>query len=97
MERQSVVSFGGYEGGLNGISFGSTNKGTLDLSKSELLKDLKTEYSFTASESSLNCADGCQNLLALGGFEEVIRLFDVHKKKDLGDLVGEHEGTITAL
>jgi hypothetical protein len=29
-------------------------------------------------------------MLALGGYNEVIRLFDVQKKKDLGDLVGEH-------
>jgi hypothetical protein len=36
-------------------------------------------------------------MLALGGYNEIIRLFDVHKKKDLGDLVGEHEGSITAL
>jgi len=35
--------------------------------------------------------------MALGGYDEVIRLFDVQKKKDLGDLVGDHNGTITAL
>ena len=42
-------------------------------------------------------ADGNKNLMAIGGFDEVIRLFDVAKKKDLGDLVGEHHGTITSL
>jgi len=35
--------------------------------------------------------------MALGGFSEVIRLFDINKNKDLGDLMGEHNGTITAL
>lgn len=41
--------------------------------------------------------DAKQNLLALGGYDEVIRLFDVAKKKDLGSLLGAHTGTITAL
>jgi hypothetical protein len=45
----------------------------------------------------VTCAEGSQNLLALAGFDEVIRLFDVYRKKDLGDLVGEHEGTITSI
>jgi len=36
-------------------------------------------------------------LLALGGYDEVIRLFDISRKKDLGSLVGMHTGTITAL
>ena len=58
---------------------------------------MQTEYSFNAAEGSIVCADGNQNLMALGGYDEVIRLFDVAKKKDLGDLVGEHHGTITAL
>jgi len=35
--------------------------------------------------------------MALGGFNEVIRLFDVAKKKDLGELMGDHNGTITCL
>ena len=61
------------------------------------LKDLQTEYSFGATEGSILCADGNKNLMALGGFDEVIRLFDVAKKKDLGDLVGEHSGSITSL
>ena len=38
-----------------------------------------------------------QNLLALGGFNEIIRLFDVSKKKDLGELMGDHNGTISAI
>jgi WD40 repeat protein len=37
------------------------------------------------------------NMMALGGFSEVIRLFDVRKKKDLGELAGEHSGSITCL
>ena len=36
-------------------------------------------------------------MMALGGYSEMIRLFDVRKKKDLGELAGEHSGTITCL
>jgi hypothetical protein len=52
-----------------------------------------------ASSSSINTVDGNKKLVALGGFEEVIRLFDVSKKKDLGSLMGSgsHEGTITSI
>ena len=101
MDRQCVITVGGYEGTLNGMSLGSYTpvdrvKGKVrDLSKE--LKEPATEYSFTASQNSITCADGCQNLLAVGGYDEVIRLFDVYKKKDLGDLMGVHEGTITSL
>ena len=38
-------------------------------------------------------------MLAVGGFEEVISLFDVSKKVDRGQLMGSnsHQGSITAL
>jgi len=103
MERQCVISVCGYEGGLSGLSLGdftATDRagGKLkDLSVSENLKEPVTEYAFTATQGSIKCVDGSHNLMALGGFDEVIRLFDVYKKKDLGDLMGEHQGTITAL
>ena len=51
----------------------------------------------SVTEGSIQSADGSHNLMALGGFSEVIRLFDIEKKKDLGDLMGDHNGTITAL
>ena len=89
--RCTVVSLGGYEGGLLGLSLQKGPDGKLDL------KDLQTEYAFNATEGSILCAEACQGLMALGGYDEVIRLFDVQKKKDLGDLVGDHNGTITAL
>ena len=85
------MSLGGYEGGLLGLSFKKGADGKLDI------RDPQTEYAFNATEGSILCAEGCEGLMALGGFDEVIRLFDVHKKKDLGDLVGDHNGSITAL
>mmetsp|Transcript_36990 Transcript_36990/g.56683 ORF Transcript_36990/g.56683 Transcript_36990/m.56683 type:complete len:239 (+) Transcript_36990:25-741(+) len=100
MEKQSVVSICGYEGGLNGLSFGRFKPGTstiTDLSQPEALKQPAQEFAFTAAQASIMSADGAQNLLALGGYEEVIRIFDVKAKKDYGDLMGEHTGSITAL
>ena len=64
------MSFGAY-GPLERI------KGkTKDLSKE--LKEPATEYSFIASQGPITCAEGSQNILALGGYDEVIRLFDVY-------------------
>lgn len=39
---------------------------------------------------------GNNNLLALGGYSEVIKLYDLKTKKEKGELM-EHEGTITYL
>jgi protein MAK11 len=52
---------------------------------------------FQASEASLTCATAKGNLLALGGNEEVVKLFDLKTKKSCGDLSGEHTGPITCL
>ena len=90
IENSVVVSTCTYEGGLLGLSLGQVD-GKYDY------KDITTEYSFTACEGSIQCAVASQNYLALGGFDEVIRLFDVNKKKDLGELMGDHNGTITCL
>jgi protein MAK11 len=40
--------------------------------------------------------DGNKNLLALGGYSEIIKLYDVRTKKEKGELM-EHTGSITAL
>ena len=39
---------------------------------------------------------GNGKLLALGGFSEIIKLYDVKNKKEQGELM-EHHGSITAL
>lgn len=90
MERDNILSVCTYEGGLLGLSIGGSKE-------KKDLKDVQTEYSMTVTEGSIQSADGSHNLMALGGFSEVIRLFDIEKKKDLGDLMGDHNGTITAL
>ena len=40
--------------------------------------------------------DGNNYMLALGGFDEVIKLYDLRTKKEKGELI-EHTGSITFL
>ena len=89
--RPCVISVCTYDGGLLGVSLKKDDNGNFDY------KDILTEYNFTATEGSISSISSAQNLLTLGGFNEVVRLFDVKRKKDLGDLMGDHSGTITCL
>jgi protein MAK11 len=89
--RPCVISVCTYLGGLLGVSLTKDADGNYDY------KDVVTEYNFTACDGSIQCATASQNLLTLGGFNEVVRLFDVRRKRDLGDLMGDHNGTITCL
>ena len=93
MERDSVISVCSYEGGLLGLSLNERG----EEGGSYTYKDIQTEYAFSATNGSIQCIDGSMNLLALGGYSEVIRLFDVKKNKDLGELMGEQHNTITCL
>ena len=52
--------------------------------------DLTQEFAFLASDAALTCSTTHKNLLALGGKEEVIKLFNLKTKKSCGDLSGEH-------
>lgn len=85
-EEKYIVSCGNYEGGLLGLSFKEFND----------LSDLHTEYAFTATDGSINAIAGNNHILALGGFAEVIKLYDLITKKEKGELM-EHTGSITHL
>jgi WD40 repeat protein len=91
ISRPCLISIGTYEGHLVGISLDKQPDGKFNYN------DIVTEYNFTATEGSVNSACASGNLLILGGFNEVVRLFDAKKKKDLGDLMGDHNGSITSL
>lgn len=94
-----VVSCGNYEGGLLGLSFNSFD---------QMQEELATEYAFSATQvvsltnihftlqGSINAIAGNNNLLALGGFSEMIKLYDLRTKKEKGELM-EHTGSITHL
>jgi protein MAK11 len=57
---------------------------------------MTTEYAFSATESSINAMAGSNGLRALGGFSEIIKLYDLRMKKERGELM-EHTGSITYL
>lgn len=60
--------------------------------------DIKQQFAFAASESSLSCMTSEGNLLAVAGSEEVIKIFNLKNKVSNGELSGEvHVSTITAL
>ena len=45
----------------------------------------------------MNCAATRGNVLAVGGTEEIIRLYDLSIKKSCGELSGEHKSSITCI
>ena len=63
------------------------------------LKSITKEFQLQVSSSSLQCIGGAANLLATGGYEEIISLYDVSRKEDKGLLMGSssHQGSITCL
>lgn len=56
----------------------------------------KNKFAFKAMEGSIRCLSNNGHYLALGGYEEVIKLFNIRKYVEVGELV-DHEGTITCL
>ncbi|CDW90039.1 p21-activated protein kinase-interacting protein 1-like [Stylonychia lemnae] len=92
-----IISIGNYEGGLLGLSFTDFD---------QIQEGVETEYAFnsiqvsnislTILQGSINAMDGNKKLLALGGYQEIIKLYDVSTKKEKGELM-EHQGSITCL
>ena len=80
------MSAGTYEGGLLGLSFKQFDQ----------IEEMQTEYAFSATQGSINAMAGNNYLLALGGFSEIIKLYDLRTKKEKGELM-EHTGSITYL
>eukprot|EP00347_Sterkiella_histriomuscorum_P008517 403344799 len=97
-DEKYIISIGNYEGGLLGLSFNDPE---------DVQDELETEFAFNSIQvfiyrfniliqGSINAIDGNRNLLALGGYQEIIKLYDVKTKKEKGELM-EHTGSITAL
>ena len=81
-----------YEGGLLSVSnrTPSTEKNWLDK------ECFTTQLGFRASEGALNTVSGSGSLIAVGGTQEVIHLYDTATKRSCGELYG-HQGAITSL
>ena len=89
-----LVSFATYEGGLLGLSADSSTEMISEAGSAQM----KQEFAFAASDTSLSCIAAEGNLMAVAGNEEVIKLFDLKGKVSCGEFCGEvHQSTITAL
>ena len=86
-----IATFTNYEGGI--LGFSASSPADFITPKN----DLKQEFAFTASDQALTCSTTRGNLLAIGGTEEVVKMFDLKTKKSCGDLSGEHTSSITCL
>jgi len=80
----SLIAFANYDGGLCGFS---APKESLMCSSNT---PVKQEFHFQVSNASLTCSVAKDNLLAVSGHEEVIKLYDLKTKKSIGDLAGVH-------
>jgi protein MAK11 len=86
-KNRYIISMVNYEGGLTGL----VNK-TSEIAET---KDFKTDFSFKASDNSLNCVSGSGHLLAVGGSSEIVQLYNLRTKLECGDLYG-HTGSVTS-
>lgn len=55
-----------------------------------------SKFAFRAAEGSIRCMDNSHRYLAVGGYEETIKIFDLKKLIEVGEMV-DHKGTITCL
>lgn len=56
----------------------------------------RSKFAFKAAEGSIRCIANSDKFLAIGGYEEVIKIFNIKKYLEVGELV-DHKGTITCL
>ena len=96
-----LVSAGSYDGNLVGISVRYDPE--LEYNPDLEVGDQgfngyysKTKYAFKTFEGSIRTMANNGKYLAIGGFEEIIKLYDLHKQLEVGELV-DHKGTITQL
>lgn len=84
-----LVVAGSYDGGLVGWEAQSDG-------------DLKLVFAYTSHEGSVRSLDIIQTgqkagaILASGGIDEVVRLYDTAKRVEIGEL-RQHSGTVTCL
>ena len=62
------MSLSSYEGNLEALAFKSSN---------DVSGEAKSDFSFASSTSQITCSASNGNILAVGGYEEVIRLYDL--------------------
>lgn len=93
MVRQSTspsptnVVLGGYDGSLAGLSLAADDTTALTLT---------LNFAYAPHANAVRCAALRSSLLASGGVDETIRIYDLAKAVEVGTLL-HHDGTINAL
>ena len=89
-----LISIGSYERIIYGVDVEVTSNNEEDDSKITLTGALA--FAIPAHNGHIKCIASCPKFLVSGGVDEVIRIFDLKKRKDLGS-INQHDGTIKAL
>lgn len=86
-----------YEGQIVGWNMCSTTMEGENGKKNAVEADLA--FAFRPHDGAVVCAsiDESNRTLVTGGSDETIRVFDIKLRKSIGTLLGEHNGSITAL
>lgn len=85
-----LISIGSYERIIYGLDVEA------DDSADRLSLTGKVGFAIPAHNGYIKCIASCPKYLVSGGVDEVIRIFDLKKRKDIGS-INQHDGTIKAL
>lgn len=88
-----LISIGSYERTIYGIDV------EVKISESDprdISLEVKVGFAIPAHNGYIKCIASCPKYLVSGGVDEVIRIFDLKKRKDIGS-INQHDGSIKAL
>ena len=88
-----LISVGSYERIIYGLDM--ELRPDLENPQNSLLEG-KVGFAIPAHNGYIKCIASCPKYLVSGGVDEVIRIFDLKKRKDIGS-INQHDGSIKAL
>lgn len=88
-----LVSIGSYERVIYGLDVELTVPADSD---SQATVQARVGFAIPAHTGYVKCIASCPRFLVSGGTDEVIRIFDLRKRKDIGS-INQHDGSIRSL
>lgn len=88
-----LISIGSYERTIYGIDI---EVKTSESDPQSISLEGKVGFAVPAHNGYIKCIASCPKYLVSGGVDEVIRIFDLKKRKDIGS-INQHDGSIKAL
>ena len=88
-----LISIGSYERTIYGIDIEIK---TSESDPQSICLEGKVGFAVPAHNGYIKCIASCPKYLVSGGVDEVIRIFDLKKRKDIGS-INQHDGSIKAL